>query len=227
MTSPSVNPITTQFLNGTSLFGTGGSMSGSMGMSNILQQIESMLASMMGGGFPGMNGGNSSSMPWQGNQWPVQNTGGYPGQQAGGFNAQGLRNLKLTTKSGPPLNLQEDMQGNLYNMQGKSVGMINQQTGEITLNSSAKQEIAQLRFGSGDFFGWGHKPDASGNVSFGSEVAVNPGDLTQTQTQQSGQVPAIPVSSGPSFYPLQMETAVQPAVQPLGTGTRSNYDLAA
>lgn len=188
------NPITTQFLNGTSTFSAGSPMSGTGMDSNALQQIEGLLASLFGGGgFPGMTGGGFPGMTG-GGQYPFQNVGYPTNQGAGGFNAQGLRNIKLTTKAGPPLDLQEDMQGNLFNKDGKSVGVINQQNGAVTLNSSAKDEIGALRWGTGDFFNpfsGGHKPDSAGNVTFGSEVSVSAGDLTPQQNTPNQGPPQI------------------------------------
>lgn len=233
MTSPSVNPITTQFLNGTSLFGTGGSTSGQGGIGSIIQQIEAYLASMMGGGaLPGTNGGGYSTPG--ASQFPGYNpaTFGGNGSMAGGFNAQGLRNIKLTTKDGNPLSLQEDTQGNLYNMQGKSVGVMGSD-GSVTLNSSAKDEIKQLWNGAksgwtGGLLGMGglkdmlqHLPDSSGNVTFTSkDVSVGPGDLP-AGNQNATTYPAASVM--PTVIPaLQMQQGTN--AQPL---TTSNFDLAA
>lgn len=232
MTSPYVNPITTPFLNSTNIFGTGSSMSGQGGIGSIIQQIEAYLSSMMsGGGFPGMNGGGYS-MPGT-SQFPGYNPANFGGNGgiAGGFNAQGLRNIKLTTKSGSPLNLQEDMQGNLYNMQGKSVGVMGSD-GSVTFNSSAKDEIKQLWNGAksgwtGGLLGLGglsdmlnHLPDSSGNVTFSSkDVSVGPGDLPAGNPTAS-TYPAAPVM--PTVVPaLQMQQAESP--RPL----KANFDLAA
>ena len=139
---------------------------------------------------------------------------GYTGDPANQVDAQGLKNVKLTEKDGTALNWKEDAEGDLYDG-NKEVGQINQD-GSVTLNSSAKDEINQLRHGAGSAdshwynpFSWGNNnrnhPDSSGNVTFGSDqVTVNPGDLTpgSQPAQQAGPV-NIPASRGPSFYPLQ------------------------
>jgi len=156
----------------------------------------------------------------------------YSGDPANQVDAQGLRNVKLTEKDGTALNWKVDSQGDLYDG-NKEVGQINQD-GSVTLNSSAKDEIQQLRDGAGSKdshwynpLSWGNNnrnhPDSSGNVTFGSDqVTVNAGDLTpgSQSTQQAG--PVIPAPNGPSFYPLQAGVQQIPVGVPLFDGSNGN-----
>ena len=157
------------------------------------------------GDFPGIG-----QFPGNG-PFPGMNQLGYGADPVGQFNEQGLKNVKLTTKNGKELNLQEDMQGNLYD--GKEeVGAVDQNDGSVTMNSSeaGKRDAKILHDGDKNgFWDFGHafrdEADSAGNRKFDSgEVTVNAGNLPDgaQQPQQAGPV-NIPASRGPSFYPLQ------------------------
>ena len=152
---------------------------------------------------------------------------GYPVPQVGQPDALGLRNVKLTTANGKELDLQEDGQGNLYD-HGTEVGTLDQQSGKITMNSSQQGRkdagvlIAGTSHGLLDYMH--HLPDGNGNVTFGSEVTVNAGDLTPAQQAYEQSASAIPAPRSPSFFPLQMQPNIQPI--PLADASQSDVESA-
>lgn len=240
-TCTATNAITQNYLN-TGYFG--GSPFGTTGVSSsVMQQIESLLSSLMGGGmgnggygsmfpgmFPGISNGNSPYSQYPGYQQAGQYSGypqmgqypGYPqtgqpgGYGTGSTNPGDWPEVKLTTKNGKPLDLTEGPGGTLYHKHGntlESVGTMNSD-GSITLNSSAKNEIFQLGFGSSNgFFPFGRlggTKDSSGNVTFSpSEVTINRGDVSLNGPSTGGFVTTLP----PIVQPLQSQPAQLPSTQ--------------
>lgn len=231
-TGTATNAITQNYLN-TGYFG--GSPFGTTGVnSSVMQQIESLLSSLMGGGmsnggsgsmfpgmFPGMSNGNSPYSQYPGYQQAGQYAG-YPqtwqpgGYGTGSTNPRDWPEVKLTTKNGKPLELTEGPGGTLYRKHGntlESVGTRNPD-GSITLNSSAKNEIFQLGFGSSDgFFPFGRlggTKDSSGNVTFSpSEVTLNRGDVSLNGPSTGGPVTTLPAI----VQPVQSQPAQLPVTQ--------------
>jgi hypothetical protein len=158
---------------------------------------------------------------------PGGTAAGYPVPQVGQPDALGLRNVKLTTANGKELDLQEDGQGDLYD-HGTEVGTLDQQSGKITMNSSQQGRkdagvlIAGTSHGLLDYMH--HLPDSNGNVTFGSEVTVNAGDLTPAQQAYEQSASAIPAPRSPSFFPLQMQPNIQPI--PLADASQSDIESA-
>ncbi|WP_129518178.1 MULTISPECIES: hypothetical protein [Burkholderia] len=150
---------------------------------------------MGGNGMP--MGGNG--MPMGGNGMPmggngmngdgIQTGGGYgngmPGDGFGPGQGQGLRDVKFNSPAGgDALHLKMDQNGNLFNGSGNSVGRYDQQTGQLSFNSGASDEIKRLMTGGRDVLGVDSKlaptEGPGGNAVFSSsQFTMSVGDLNQ------------------------------------------------
>ncbi|CAN7580591.1 hypothetical protein LJR230_004093 [Trinickia sp. LjRoot230] len=199
--SSSSNPISNSFMQS---MGTGYQQStGGADDNRVIEALLAQLGIFGGSGNQsptgGMNGSNGSSS--QG--WPADLN--QYGQYGGVQNMQPvngkLPTMKITTEHGDPLQLQYNPSTRaVYNMQGKSVGSLNQD-GSLTLNSDAKEEQAKLEHGVSDAPGFlqgallDMRRDDNGNATFKpDEITENAGDLPQAP-RNGTTTGAIPVQS--------------------------------